>query len=139
VRVLLLCLFLISCNQQKDPKSLVRDFVKASFDNSISTEALKKFLTEDFFNNITNNEDFNKQKSKANLVSYTDVQNSCTEAKCSVMYIVVFDQLDTDKKSRVEVKKQAQLVKVGEEWLISDVQNIKTFIEAKDPIGVQAN
>jgi hypothetical protein len=140
MRILFLCLLIVSCNQQKrDPKDIVRDFVKASFDNSIPSEGLKSFLTEDFYVNITKDLEFNKQKSSAKLVSYADVQNSCTEASCSVMYIVIFDQLDVDKNSRVEVKKQAQLTKVGESWLIADVQNIKTFIDVKDPIGIQGN
>jgi len=136
---LMVLLFLSSCNQQKDPKHLVKEFVTASFDHNLGNEVLKKYLTEDFFNKITQSEELNKQKINADLVSYSMVQSSCEEAKCSVMYVIIFDQKDADKKSRVEVKKQAQLVKVEDQWLISDVQNLKTFIEVKEPIGIQSN
>lgn len=139
VVLFLILSFFISCNQQKDPKALVRDFVKASFDHSGQHDDLKKYLTADFFNSISQNEEYNKQKINAELVSYSEVQSSCQDTKCSVMYVVVFNQKDSDKISRVEVKKQAQVVKIEENWLISDVQNLKTFIEVKEPISIQTN
>ncbi len=64
------------------------------------------------------------------------------EDRCTLTYIIKYklvEKDDTEAKERnynSEVKKVATLVRSEDIWKISDVSNVKTFIDGKDAIEV---
>lgn len=63
------------------------------------------------------------------------LNKNCQEAKCVLTYVVSYDTYEKGKATfSAETKKLAEFLKVDDEWKISNVTNLKSFFEAKEPI-----
>lgn len=65
-----------------------------------------------------------------------DVLNkNCQGNKCALTYTVDYEAYKGNNQTfSAETKKLAELIKVEDEWKISNVTNLKTYYEAKEPI-----
>ncbi len=98
--------FLSACTKTPAPETVLEEFVK-------STEV---------------------KNVKAN--SFQLLAKSCVDKKCSLTYSVSYETNVENKTSfSSEVQKIAQMVLVEDKWLISEVNNVKTFHESLEPIN----
>lgn len=67
------------------------------------------------------------------------VNEKCTEEKCFITYVLEYDVLaaNNTREFIAEVKKIAELQKIGDEWKVANIDNIKTFIDSTRPIDVK--
>jgi len=90
--------------------------------SEMSEEDLEKFLDV---------KDLKKRKLKVLI-------KNCEEEICYLTYVLKYVQgADIPKDFTVEVKKIAQINKVDKKWLLADVSNVKTFIEAKKELKIE--
>jgi len=68
--------------------------------------------------------------------SFKILSKSCQEEKCLLTYSISYQTTNGDQvQFSSEVKKTAELVKTGSNWLISEVSNIQTFHESLEPLN----
>jgi len=86
-------------------------------------------LDEESFKEVYQAKDLKLKRVKINL-------KNCSETTCSITYTLSFASLKGGKEAfRSEVKKIAEMVKVDDSWKVSDVTNVKTYIDSKEPIS----
>ncbi len=140
-KLFLLMIFLISCvSDSSSPEGSLKQFVELNFSGSASkNEILSKItgkmresfelLSEDDFKKSTQFVELQKQGFKV-------VSKNCEEKRCYITYSLSFRDKSTAERQgfHTEVKKIAELHFDNGKWLIADVSNVKTYLEALDPI-----
>ena len=132
-----LSLLLVACSQEdKTPEGALKTFVEARFEKVVSREFIAERVAgkmKESFDSLTD-EDFLKFSDLRNVKknSFKVLSKSCHDNKCFLTYLVSFN---TNNQFNSEVKKIAEMVQVGEKWLIEDVSNLKTYHEANEPIN----
>jgi hypothetical protein len=139
---ILLCLLvlLVSCKDVNDPEALLKSFVKYRFSEGQTRDKVDEFLTDPLKSEIAGMTDeqfsYFADSSDLRMKNMRVVNSNCQETECYITYTLRFDTLKEGKKTTLtEIKKIALLKKLGKEWLISDVNNIKTFHDLKEPIA----
>ncbi len=129
------------CNSQKGPEETLRNFVNYRFSSSQDKGKTLSYVTGTLEEKIVEMSDedyklfektteYKKKKLRINL-------KKCTENQCFITYTLSFFKKTGEQKSAsLEVKKIAELKKTDKSWKIADVNNIKTYIESKEPIDV---
>lgn len=132
-----------SCTKKSTPEKTLQNYVDYRFTSSQEKDDLLDMTTGKLYERISDMDEeelksfltgksLNKRKLKVLL-------KNCQEAQCFLTYILTYTQgAGNPKDFGIEVKKIAQLDKVGESWLLSDVSNVKTYIEAKKDLEVSA-
>jgi hypothetical protein len=144
VNLVLISTLFVSCfGGQDTPEGALRDYVtkisKSKVDRDFYLDrtagklktAIENMDEEEF-------EDFNKlpnvKNAKVKVLSKT-----CDNDTCTLTYLVSYNIYENNKNAfETEVKKIAEMEKEGDEWKITDVSNLKTYIEAKDSINIPA-
>lgn len=131
----------LSCTKESTPESALKDFISYRFDSGQGRDSLLKMTTGSLNSKIENmpEEDLRKfidvkdlKKRKLKIL----IKN-CEDETCYLTYILRYVKGEKIPKDfAIEVKKIAQVNKVKEKWLLSDVSNIKTFIDAKRELKV---
>ena len=145
MKLVFLSMFLvmfISCDKgAKTPEGLLKMYVNDLTSNaSISKDYFEKYTTGKLWESVVDldEESFKKfiSMSKVKNAKVQVSNKNCVASQCTLSYIVKYDTVEESKKTfKSEVKKVAILVQEGEFWKISEVSNIKTFIEASVPIN----
>ena len=139
---LALILLFAGCNKESTPESALEDFINYRFENGQSREDILEMTTGVLNEKLSamSEEDLNK---------FTDVKNlskrrlkvlikNCEEDTCYLTYVLRYVQgKEAPRDYSVEVKKIAQVNKVEEKWLLSDVSNVKTYIESKKELKIE--
>lgn len=137
-----LLLFMISCNKESTPESALEDFINYRFESGQSKEDILEMttgplyeklssLTEEELQKFTDVKDLSKRKLKVLI-------KNCEEDTCYLTYVLRYVKgNETPRDYSVEVKKIAQVNKVEEKWLLSDVSNVKTYIESKKELKIE--
>ena len=137
-----LLLFMISCNKESTPESALEDFINYRFESGQSKEDILEMttgplyeklnsLTEEELQKFTDVKDLSKRRLKVLI-------KNCEEDTCYLTYILRYVKgNETPRDYSVEVKKIAQVNKVEEKWLLSDVSNVKTYIESKKELKIE--
>lgn len=146
MKFLLLSLFVmvVSCSKKSDklltPESALKDFVDARVGNVVDKDFILERVTGKMLENF-------KAMSKEELARFWDMKNiqsdsfkilekRCEAQSCTLSYSVGYSTSSDNKKAFISsVQKEAYLVQVGENWLISDVKNISTYHESLEPIN----
>ena len=138
-----LCFLAFACTKKSTPERTLQDYVDYRFNKSQEKDDLLEMTTGTLYERISIMEDeqlknFLKgerlQKKRLKILL-----KNCQDTQCFLTYILTYSQgTENPKEFGVEVKKIAQLDKVGESWKISDVSNVKTYIEAKKDLEVSA-
>lgn len=145
MRVFVLFIFLISlvaCDKgAKSPEGLINMYVKDLTTSKVDKEYFKKYTTGKLWESVEGLEDDEFKKfidlSKVKNPRVKILNKNCVVETCTMTYIVKYEvHLDKKDKFASEVKKIAILLKEGEDWKISEVTNVKTYLEAKTSIEV---
>lgn len=144
VSLFLLLTIISACVDKSDPEITLRNFINFRFEGSgkkdkaisLTTGELKKMLM-DFseedskkFWGVTN---LAKNKIKINVKNCEQ-----KETVCYLTYTLSYKQKSDQPKSdyNIETKKIAKLEKIEKDWLISDVSEVKSFIDSKTEIQI---
>jgi hypothetical protein len=136
--------FLFSCNVQKGPDASLKSFINYRFSASQDKDGTLAYttgvlsdrinaMTDEEYSEYKNNSEYSKRKYRVNL-------SKCTENQCFITYTLsIIKKGDSGPSAIVDIKKIAELKKVEEKWKVADVNNVKTYIESKQPIDVTPN
>lgn len=138
---ILVSLVFISCSQRaSNPEGILREFVEMRFSSNQNMSKMISYTTGDFRESLEKmtEEDIKAFVNHGLKNKNLEISHSkCTESTCSITYILSFDEYDENTlQNRSELKKIAKLVLQPDGWKISDVTNIKTFHDLKEPIQV---
>jgi hypothetical protein len=137
----LLSLFLIySCfDDNLSPEAALKNFTEARIGNVVTRQFIVERVTGKMKVSFeTMDEETFKKFADLRHVkkgSFKIVSKSCQDKKCFLTYQIAYNSTNETGKYESEVKKIAELNLVEGRWLIADVSNIKTYIEAQDPIN----
>ena len=139
IKQILLLFLVYSCMAPEGPEQALKNYINYRFSPDQKKEKLLDMSTgnvraqievmdEDGFKKYYKTSDKVLKRVKINL-------KNCSEEKCSITYTLSFATLKGKIETfRSEVKKIATLVKEDEKWKVSDVTNVKTYIDSKEPI-----
>lgn len=142
-KFILLCLLIIaSCTKKEGPEEVLKKYVDYRFSANQTREGASEMLTGELKKKLL-------EMSEEELKIYLQSENlkkksiqiessNCAGVSCSIVYILKYERKDKDRDPYlVENKKEALLNKEDQAWKISDVKNIKTFIESPE-IGISS-
>ncbi|MCF8058028.1 MAG: hypothetical protein K9K67_01930 [Bacteriovoracaceae bacterium] len=140
---LIFLLLIISCTKKSTPEKALKEFIEYRFSQGQDKEDLLEMTTGSLNSRI---EDMEGEDLTAFLKAEAlqkrrlkVLLKNCEDTKCFLTYILTYSQGSGNPKDfGIEVKKIAQLEKVGETWKLSDVSNVKTYIEAHKDLEVSA-
>lgn len=139
---LVLLLLLVGCIKESTPESALEDFINYRFQSGQSKEDILEMTTGPLLDKLN-------EMSDEDLEKYIDVKDlkkrklkvlikNCEEETCYLTYVLRYVKgKESPKDFSVEVKKIAQVNKVKDKWLLADVSNVKTYIEAKKELKVE--
>ncbi len=132
-------LSLFACNDQKDPQSVLLKYIDYRFAANQTKDELLKMTTGNLYQSITmmtdeDFEQFKKVDSRRKKAVNIRLAN-CSAERCSITYVISYQELQNEQ-TVVEAKKIATLEKVDGNWKLSDVDNVKTYINAQTPIDI---
>lgn len=138
----LMFLILSSCTKKQAPEDVLRKYVDYRFSASQTRDGAIEMLTGDLKEKLKSltEEELKIFLNSANMTKKSlSIQSSnCTGDKCKVVYILKYEKSDAGKKPYlVENKKEAVLAKEDDSWKVSEVSNIKTYIESPE-IGISS-
>lgn len=137
----LLLLSLMACtSRDMTPEKALREYVEGSIGHHVDREFVLQRVTGKLQQVVTNmsDEDFLVFANLSSLrpEGFNVLSKSCQSDRCFLTYTVSYQKLKEDQKSfKTEVKKIAEIQQVNGKWLIADVSNIKTYLEALEPIN----
>lgn len=140
---LLSLLVLLSCSYSpKSPEGLIKMYVKDTSTKSVDRDYYEKYTTGEILEatNSLSDEEFENNSKLGNVKNAQTkiVMKKCDSAdKCVVTYIVEYTyqgKVGNKATYKNEVKKIAEVEKVDGSWKIASVTNLKTYIEANEPI-----
>lgn len=138
--LLLTSLFTSSCKSEKDPEKVLRSFISYRFESNQSKDKLLNMTTgylKDSINSMDEEQfkSFVKRSSSAIKKKLSIRLKNCNPKKCYITYVLSY-KTKTSQESIIDVKKIAELDNVEGSWKISDVSNIKSFIDMKNSLDV---
>lgn len=106
MKYLLLVFILSACQKTPSPEVFLEEFVKKSELQNVQIDSFKL------------------------------LDKSCEDKKCTLSYSITY-KTSADKKNQfeTEVHKIAKLVFFNGKWLITEVNNVKTFHQSLEPIN----
>ena len=139
----LLFVLSFSCTKKSTPEKTLQDYVDYRFQSSQERDDLLEMTTGSLYERISDMEEEELKKFlTGGMLKKRRLKillKNCQDTQCFLTYILTYSQgAGNPKDFGVEVKKIAQINKVGESWKISDVSNVKTYIEAKKDLEVSA-
>ena len=137
----LMMILVSACVEDKlSPETALKSFVESRFETVATREFVLERVTGKLRQGLenTSDEDFQKFADLRNMKkdSFKILSKSCQEKQCFITYSIGYKTKEEDKTSfATEVKKIAELQQVEGHWLIADVSNVKTYVEAMEPIS----
>jgi hypothetical protein len=134
---LLFSTFISSCVDKSDPETTLRTFINFRFDGEGKKDKAIDLTTGELrtmLEGLKGEESKNfwglKNQAKRNIK--INIKN-CEKEICYLTYTLSYRQKSEQPKSdyNIETKKIAKLEKIENNWLISDVSEVKTFIDSK--------
>lgn len=131
------------CSKKNDPENALRDYVNYRFSTSQSKDKLLDMTSGELNLSI-------QQMTDEEYAQFSDVGRykkgnlnialkKCTETTCFITYTLKYQVMENDQKTiEAEIKKVAKLVQEKDIWKVSDVNNVKTYFDAKQPLDISA-
>jgi len=136
-----ICFLIVGCDKNDQPEDVLSTYVGQFLSKSLTKDDALSYLGGELKASIEQMDDSEYssylEKNSFKKRSFRILLKNCDEVKCQITYIVKYRQktLATDEYN-IDVKKIAQLEKLEEEWKITDIESIKTFIDAKKAIDI---
>jgi len=142
--LLVLSTLIVSCRKEKTAENALIDFISYRFQESQSRDVLLEKTRGRLKDLIASMDEVEFKKfasvDKLQKKSFNIVLENCKEDICFITYTLSYVDFKDDKKREakfnVDVKKIAKIERENEDWLISDVQNVKTYINSKEKINI---
>lgn len=133
----------IGCTKKSTPEKTLKDYIDYRFSSGQDKEDLLEMTTGPLQEKISEMEEDDLKKflevDKLQKKKLKILLKNCQETECSLTYILSYSQGESRPKDfGIEVKKIAQLLKIENSWKLSDVSNVKTYIEAQKNLDVSA-
>lgn len=131
------------CTKKSTPEKTLSEFINYRFKDSQSKDGLIEMTTDPLRERINalegkELEDFLNVKALQKKKLKVLVKN-CEGSTCFLTYVLGYGQGESNPKDfGVEVKKIAKIEQVDQVWKISEVSNVKTYIEAKKELEISA-
>lgn len=137
-----LLFLIVGCAKDSTPESALKDFIQYRFESGQSKGEILEMTTGQIYQKIS-------EMSEEDLEKFVDIKDlkkrklkvlvkNCEEDICYLTYILSYVKgNEVPKDFMIEVKKIAQINKVDKKWLLADVTNVKTFIEAKKELKIE--
>ena len=143
MKLLIVTLLLVSFGCQKKnntAEEALHNFVDLHVGKVIKKEKMASLVTGKLLEQLEGlpTEDFEQLVDMSNIKkgSVKIITKSCSEVKCTLTYTISYDTMSDNKKVfETEVRKIAEIELVEDEWLISDVSNVKTYHDSLEPIN----
>jgi len=135
-----LVLTLSSCQKDQSPEGYLKRFIDYRFSDGQKHEELLEMTSGELRNSLVN---MDAEELKTFLTATANNQQrkfkmlhkNCSGGECFITYVLNTNHFsDKTKTFEVETKKTAKLVMENENWLISEVDTMKTYIEGKKEI-----
>lgn len=143
VYLLLVLGLAFGCTKKSTPEKTLKDYIDYRFSSGqdkddlldMTTGALQEKISDMGEEELKKFLEIDKLKKKRLKI----LLKNCQETECSLTYMLSYSQGDSKPKDfGIEVKKIAQLMKIENSWKISDVSNVKTYIEAKKNLDISS-
>mgnify|MGYP001403214342 CR=1 FL=1 len=142
IKFILMFVFVACSYSPKSPEGLIKMYVSDTSTKKVDREYYEKYTTGEILdatNEMTDDElETSSKMGNVKKAQTKIVMKKCeNDDKCVVTYIVEYTyQSAAEKKAtfKNEVKKIAEVEKVDGSWKIASVTNLKTYIEANEPI-----
>lgn len=132
---------LVSCQKESSPEGALNKLISTRFSSSSRSDVMEvvtgnlkaqlESMDDEKIEHFLDSEGLKKRKLKITL-------KNCEKDKCFLTYILKYnDSRPQGSKFEIEVKKIAQIEKIDETWFVSDINNLKTYIDSKDPIETE--
>ena len=137
-------LFTLGCFKEKGAQETLRGYIEGRFQGDLDRLEVSEFLNGHLKKNVLamSDEDFEAYSDLSNLKKkkFKVTYESCSVDKCFITYLISYDQLKDSKEFfRVDSKKIAEMTLIEEEWKIEKVTNVKSYLESKTPLNIEAN
>ena len=130
--------FLVSCNKESSPEGALEDLVSSRFSGSSRSKLLKlvtgklkaqiEGMSEENIKKFLEKDGLVRKKMKITL-------KNCEANKCFITYILRYNDVRPQgSRFDVEVKKIAEVELIEKKWFVSDISNLKTYIDSKKEI-----
>ena len=134
----------VSCRKEKTAEEALIDFISYRFQESQNRDGLLEKTHGRLRNLIASMDEVEFKKyasvNKLQKKSFKIILENCKVDICFITYNLSYVDFKDDKKQEakfnIEVKKIAKIERENEDWLISDVQNVKTYINSKEKINI---
>lgn len=146
--ILIISIFIFSCNKEKGPEDVLGSYVNKSFKGSIEKDDFKDYFAGDLLTEYEGLDEevlgkLNKiknQKKKSFKVNF----QRCDQDKCFLTYTLIYEAeaagdatVESNTSSfnsdvTVKVKKIAELRKIDNLWKIYGISDIKTHFDYKE-------
>lgn len=141
--ILALTLVFFSCNGPDTPEAALRDFINLRFKGSFDKDSVLERTTGELHLRIEAMEEAEfTEFAKVNLSDSYKLKvllSKCEEGECFLTYTLDYGMNEeSDSNARLEVRKIAELRKVEETWKVADVSELKTHIEMKNQLDIEA-
>ncbi len=132
---------LLGCDRKNTPEDVLSSYINRFLSEKMSKSEVLEYLGKDLKESIANMDDVEYsaylEKNSFQKRSFRILLQSCDGDMCNITYVVKYRQKTLAKDEyNVDVKKIAKLEKIDGVWKITDIENSKTYIEAKKAIDI---
>lgn len=139
--LMLIVLLIASCTKKSGPEEVLTKYIDYRFSTGQDANTAADMLTGELKEKVLN---MTKDELKIYLGT-SDLKKknlaiqsiNCSSDTCSITYVLKYERADSKQPYVVENKKEAVLKLVDKMWKISDVKNIKTYIDSAE-IGINS-
>ncbi len=136
------CFFLVGCEKNDQPEDVLSSYIEQFLSKSLSKSEALELLGKELKESVAQMDDSDYsgylERNSFKKRSFRIILKNCHEDKCHITYILKYRQKTLDTKEyNIDIKKIAQIEKIEDQWKITDIENLKTFIDAKNSIDVQ--
>ncbi|MFN8369380.1 MAG: hypothetical protein U0T83_02010 [Bacteriovoracaceae bacterium] len=114
-------------NKNLEPENVLKKYLELRFEKNPNKEELLKYVTGTLVDEVNNSQSLGSLELAKLQISSV----KCEEGKCSIIYVIT----TKSDKEITDVKKVATLIQENKIWKISEVDNIKTYHDMKEPIA----
>lgn len=141
VLFIVLSIVFLSCSKKEDPESVLMDYINYRF----SSNQNKNFLLENTTGVLRDRIESMSDKEFQEFIDMTKYKKGkfkvllkkCTEEKCFITYALKYIHFIKGKKAyEIEVKKIAEILKTDQKWRISNINNLKSYVDGKLGIDI---
>lgn len=120
-----------SCTKKSTPEGFLKEYIYSRYGKKVKKDYILSKATGNFYEEVSSIDGEKLESlldlSKFSLKKFKVLSKDCGNNTCTISYSIKYKQA----KDTVSSKKIVELSKVEDAWRISQVNNVKTFIESE--------